>query len=117
MFPYIFFLFYVVLTLLFFLQSVEFSASKASKPAVVAGAIAARAREGIGPVVTAIGDEAVTNAVLAACRARIYLEDDQLDIRFIPEQQMIQKRGGDGVTKTMTSMKLHLYVDRVEPSA
>jgi hypothetical protein len=48
--------------------------SKLSKPAVVAGAVAGRARDGTAVVVSSIGPDAVCNAMVAVCRARIYLE-------------------------------------------
>lgn len=56
------------------LQCSELTASKNSKPTVVAGAIAARAREGGCPSISSIGPEAVCTALVATAHARLYLE-------------------------------------------
>lgn len=64
-------------------------------------------------MVSAIGEEAVANAVLAACRSRIYLEDDQLDIKFVAIKETIRKTGGDGITKLLPSIELHIQIDEV----
>lgn len=91
----------------------EYTVSKTSKPPTVAGALAARAREGIGPHLGAIGEEAICVAVLAICRARLYLEDDRLDIRFVPIKEAVEKKGGDGISLQLPSMKFVVYVERV----
>ncbi len=93
-----------------------FSVSRASKPAVVAGALAARAREGLGPALTAIGEEAVCNAAVAVCRARLYLEDDGLDVRFLNVVEPVTKtHNSDGKEHTLDAIKFRIYVERVEP--
>ena len=96
------------------MQSAAFTVSRHSKYSVVAGAIAARAREDIGPLLTAIGDEAVCNAIMAVCTARLYLEEDNLDIRFIAKRETIEKTGGDGVPRNLKTMVIRLYVESVE---
>lgn len=88
--------------------------SRHSKAAVVAGAIAARARDRIGPMVTAIGEEAVCNAVMAVCRARLYLEDDHLDVRFLALTEEVEKKGHDGKLAVLQSTNLRIYVEDVE---
>lgn len=72
-----------------------------------------QAREGIGPIITSIGEEAVSNALVATCRARIYLEEDNLDVRFIAVREPVEKTGGDGITSKLASMKVRLYVEEV----
>ena len=48
--------------------------SSATEPSVVAGALAARVREGVEVALSAIGVDAVGNAMRAICFARLYLE-------------------------------------------
>ena len=45
-----------------------------TEPTVVAGALAARVRDGTDVCLTAIGVDAVGNAMRAICYARLYLE-------------------------------------------
>lgn len=45
-----------------------------TEPAVVAGALAARVRDNVDVYLSAIGVDAVGNAMRAICYARIYLE-------------------------------------------
>ena len=45
-----------------------------TEPAIVAGALAARVREGAEVCLSAIGVDAVSNAMRAICFARLYLE-------------------------------------------
>ncbi|KAK2076005.1 hypothetical protein QBZ16_001341 [Prototheca wickerhamii] len=92
---------------------VELTVSKASKPQTVAGAIAARAREGISTTVTGIGPDAVSNACVAVCHSRIYLEDDKLDVRAVPFFEEVEKDSGDGATHRMTAVKLRILVETV----
>lgn len=73
------------------LQPSDLTVSRASKPQVVAGAVAARAREGVSPRITGIGPEAVCNAMVAACHARLYLE--------------VRQGGGGGVLDWVGSNK------------
>lgn len=73
-------------------EETELPVSAASQPTVVAGALAARIREADKRVcLTAIGVDAVANAVLAIGNARLYLESDQLDIRATPEFVRVRK--------------------------
>jgi stage V sporulation protein SpoVS len=62
-----------------------------SQPSVVAGALAARVREQKTVCLTAIGVDAVTNAVLSVGNARLYLAEDGLDIRTFPEFVHVMK--------------------------
>lgn len=57
----------------------------------------------MGALVTAIGAEAVANALVAAAWARLYLEDDKLDIRVVLTAQRLQKTGGDGQTQQLAT--------------
>lgn len=72
----------------------QLTVGSGSKIVSVAGAVSGRIREGAHVVLTAIGVDAVTNAVLAAGNARLFLEQDQLDVKVQPEFFKIQK--GDG---------------------
>ena len=105
-------------------QPVTYTVSRISKSGTVAGAIAARAREGIGPVLEAIGEVSVCNAVLAICRTRLYLENDKLDVRFVAVSETVEKesssgdergrRKGGGVTVVDSIMKMRLFLEDVE---
>ena len=48
-----------------------------TEPAIVAGALAARVRENVDVCLSAIGVDAVGNAMRAICFARVYLEVQQ----------------------------------------
>lgn len=91
----------------------DLTAGKGSKPTVVAGAISNRAREGGCPNVTGIGPEAVCNAIMAVCHARLYLEQDHLDIRVMPSFQEVEKEDRSGESHTMTAVKLQVVVEKV----
>ena len=52
--------------------------ASATDPSIVAGALAARVREGAEVYLTAIGVDAVGNAMRAICFARLYLEVSHL---------------------------------------
>lgn len=52
----------------------EMPVAGSTEPAVVAGALAARVRENVDVYLSAIGVDAVGNAMRAICYARIYLE-------------------------------------------
>ena len=56
------------------LQRMEMPVASATEPAIVAGALAARVREGAEVCLSAIGVDAVGNAMRAICFARLYLE-------------------------------------------
>lgn len=66
-----------------------------SKHATVAGAIAGKVREAKNVYLTAMGIDAVANTVLAIGNARIYLENDKLDIKVQPEFEKVMKEGGE----------------------
>lgn len=87
---------------------VEMSVSAGSSPTVVAGAIAARVREGKVPALSGIGVDAVANCVLAIGHARLYLEPDGLDVRARPEFVHVFKNGSE-----LNALKFHLEVDRI----
>ena len=98
------------------MQKAEFTVSRHSKAQFVAGAIAARARERIDPVVTAIGEEAVCIALMAICRTRLYLAEDQLDVRFLAYTEEVEKEGHDGRLAILDCTRLKIYVEEVESS-
>jgi len=74
-------------------DSSQLTVAGQSKIKPVAGAIAGRIRENKYVVATAVGVDAVTNAVLAAGNARLYLESEGLDIKVLPAFTKIQKNG------------------------
>lgn len=71
----------------------ELSVASHSKITPVAGAIAGRVREHKLVIMTAIGVDAVTNGVLAAGNARLFLEKDGMDIKIQPEFTKLDKNG------------------------
>ncbi|GAB4813331.1 hypothetical protein N2152v2_000377 [Parachlorella kessleri] len=89
----------------------DLTVSRTSKPQVVAGAMAARAREGVSPRITGIGPEAVCNAMVAACHARLYLENDRLDLKCLPSFEEVTKEGDNQETRTMTAVRIQLVVE------
>lgn len=66
-----------------------------SKIVSLAGAVAGRVRENNHVQIIAVGVDAVTNAVLAAGNARLFLEKDNMDIKVRPEFIKIPKNGGE----------------------
>jgi len=62
----------------------ELKVSKTSNPGTVAGAIAARVREGQRVVLSSIGPRSVTKAICSIVIARQYLADDGVDISCRP---------------------------------
>jgi stage V sporulation protein SpoVS len=70
-----------------------------------------QAREGVGALMTAIGPEAVSTALVAACWARLFLETDGLDIRLVLTTRKIEKTGGDGATMQLEAVLVRVYVD------
>ena len=52
----------------------EMPVASTTEPSVVAGALAARVRENVDVSLTAVGVDAVGNAMRAICFARVYLE-------------------------------------------
>jgi stage V sporulation protein SpoVS len=98
------------------MQKTVIVVSKTSKPPIVAGAIAARVRERANPLVNAIGEEAVCNAIMSIGRARLYLEDDNLDVRFVAVVEDEKLKGGDGRTSKVTTIRMRLYGEDIEES-
>eukprot|EP00195_Chlamydomonas_chlamydogama_P001154 CAMPEP_0202920214 /NCGR_PEP_ID=MMETSP1392-20130828/76741_1 /ASSEMBLY_ACC=CAM_ASM_000868 /TAXON_ID=225041 /ORGANISM="Chlamydomonas chlamydogama, Strain SAG 11-48b" /LENGTH=227 /DNA_ID=CAMNT_0049613701 /DNA_START=265 /DNA_END=948 /DNA_ORIENTATION=+ len=74
-------------------EEAQLAVAAGSKIISVAGAIAGRVREHKRVVLTAIGVDAVTNAVLASGNARLFLEQDNLDIKVQPEFTKLDKNG------------------------
>ena len=79
------------------LQKMEMPVASATDPSIVAGALAARVREGAEVYLTAIGVDAVGNAMRAICFARLYLEVSHLQLLAVngvccPKPQMWQKQ-------------------------
>jgi stage V sporulation protein S len=64
-----------------------------SHPTAVAGAIAGIVREGTEPTVQAIGAGAVNQAVKAVAIARMYLEEDEIDIACLPSFAEVEIEG------------------------
>jgi len=89
-------------------NTMEMQVSASSSPQVVAGALAARVREGAVPCLTAIGVDAVANCVLAIGHTRLYLEADGKDVRARPEFIHVQKNGAE-----WNAIKFHIHVDTI----
>lgn len=89
-------------------DEVELAVASTSKPKVVAGAIAGKIRETKQVFLSAIGVDAVANAVLAIGNARLYLEEDNLDIRVQPEFVHIEKNG-----KQMNALRFFIIPQKV----
>ncbi|GLC41030.1 hypothetical protein PLESTB_000950700 [Pleodorina starrii] len=89
-------------------DDVEMPIGAQSKPQVVAGALAARVREQRSVCLTAIGIDAVSNAVLAIGNARLYLEQDKKDIRAMPAFVQVNKNGRD-----LNAVKFNLIVENI----
>ncbi|PNW78533.1 hypothetical protein CHLRE_09g393350v5 [Chlamydomonas reinhardtii] len=87
-------------------DDVTLTVASGSKIVPVAGAIAGKIRENLKISLLAIGVDAVTNAVLAVGNARLFLEQDNYDIRVEPEFEKVEKNG-----QVMTSMKLSLVAE------
>ncbi|KAG2422005.1 hypothetical protein HYH02_015546 [Chlamydomonas schloesseri] len=89
-------------------DDVEMPIGSQSKPQVVAGALAARIREEKTVCLTAIGIDAVSNAVLAIGNARLYLEQDRKDIRAMPSFVQVHKNGRD-----LNAVRFALVVENI----
>lgn len=87
-------------------DDVTLTVASGSKIVPVAGAIAGKIRENLKISLVAIGVDAVTNAVLAVGNARLFLEQDNYDIRVEPEFEKVEKNG-----QLMTSIKLSLIAE------
>ena len=116
------------------LQRMEMPVASSTEPAIVAGALAARVRDNVDVYLSAIGVDAVGNAMRAICYARIYLEvrlqgttalyllqvaqslqsnmgayllqDNGLDIKAMPEFMHLSK---DGVS--MSGLVFNIIVE------
>ncbi|KAF5836609.1 stage V sporulation protein S-domain-containing protein [Dunaliella salina] len=89
-------------------EYVELPISAHSKAAVVAGALAARVREGKRVSLVSIGVDAVSNAVLTIGNARLYLEENTLDVRAFPTFITVQKEG-----KQLNAVKFNIKVEQL----
>ena len=96
------------------MQKSVITVSKTSKPPIVAGAIAARIRERSNPLVIAIGEEAVCNAVMAIGRTRLYLEEDKLDVRFVAVVEETELKGDDGKWSDVKACRFRLFGEEIE---
>jgi len=74
--------------------SQELKVSKQSNPGTVAGAIAARVREGQRVVLSSIGPRSVSKAISSIAIARQYLSEDGVDISFRPSFLNIEFEDG-----------------------
>jgi len=72
----------------------ELKVSKQSNPGTVAGAIAARVREGQRVVLSSIGPRSVSKAICSIAIARQYLSEDGVDISFRPSFLNIEFEDG-----------------------
>merc|ERR1719320_1646400 len=72
----------------------ELKVSKQSNPGTVAGAIAARVREGQRVVLSSIGPLSVSKAICSIAIARQYLAEDGVDISFRPSFLNIEFNDG-----------------------
>merc|ERR1719499_2469308 len=72
----------------------ELKVSKGSNPGTVAGAIAARVREGQRVVLSSIGPKSVAKAICSIAIARQYLSEDGVDISFRPSFLNIEFNDG-----------------------
>ncbi|MEW5312066.1 MAG: hypothetical protein WDW38_003725 [Sanguina aurantia] len=79
-----------------------------AQPHALAGAIAGKVRENRKVSITAVGIDAVANMVLAVGNARIYLEENNLDIKVEPRFETQQKNGTD-----LTVMVFDLISERI----
>eukprot|EP01024_Parvocaulis_polyphysoides_P051840 TRINITY_DN5112_c1_g1_i1.p1 TRINITY_DN5112_c1_g1~~TRINITY_DN5112_c1_g1_i1.p1 ORF type:complete len:260 (-),score=47.70 TRINITY_DN5112_c1_g1_i1:289-1068(-) len=86
----------------------QLSVASGSNPSMVAGAIAQRTRQSESVQLNAIGVDAVANAMVALCFARLYLEGDRYDLRVLPQFQKIQKDGME-----MSSMRLDIFAEQI----
>ncbi|KAF8058930.1 SPL10 [Scenedesmus sp. PABB004] len=90
---------------------VELAVSGTSQPTVVAGALAARCRDGAPVCLVGIGMEAVTAAVMAIGQTRLYLEADGKDVRAWPEFVKVAK-----ASMELNAIKFHIHVPAPEAS-
>eukprot|EP00884_Botryococcus_braunii_P014380 jgi/Botrbrau1/22943/Bobra.0030s0019.1 len=84
----------------------DLTVGSGSDPTTVAGALAARVRESKPVCLTAIGVDAVANAIRAVCHARMYLEDDNVDILARPQFIQVSKD-----TLTLSAIRIYIGVE------
>lgn len=89
-------------------ESVELPVSGHSRPPVVAGALAARVREGKQAALVSIGVDAVANAVLTIGNARLYLEENNMDVRCQPTFVTVHKEDRD-----LNAVRFDVRVDNI----
>ncbi|MEW5297978.1 MAG: hypothetical protein WDW36_001147 [Sanguina aurantia] len=89
-------------------NEVTLNSAASSNAKALAGAIAGKVRENRKVSITAVGIDAVANMVLAVGNARIYLEENNLDIKVEPRFETQQKNGTD-----LTVMVFDLISERI----
>lgn len=89
-------------------EEVTLTVAGHSKITPIAGAIAGKVRENLLTSLVAIGVDAVTNAVLAIGNARLYLEQDNCDLRVAPDFEKVDKGGTQ-----MTALRLTLQPEQL----
>uniref|UniRef100_A0A7S3R343 Uncharacterized protein n=1 Tax=Dunaliella tertiolecta TaxID=3047 RepID=A0A7S3R343_DUNTE len=89
-------------------DAVELTATKDQKIVPLAGAISNKVRENRRVYVLGIGADAVTNAILGIGNARLFLENDRLDIKILPEFVKIMKMGHE-----MNALRLNIIPERI----
>lgn len=89
-----------------FKHEVELTLSASSMPSIVAGALAARVREGVPTCLTGIGVDAIAAGVMAISAAREYLEADYIDIKTCPEFIHVDKDG-----ESLSAMRFNILVE------
>lgn len=90
------------------LQTITHSKHKPLPMQIVAGAIAGKIREARKVVITAVGIDAVANMVLAVGNARIYLEENEIDIKVEPSFERQTKNGQE-----LTVMRFDLIAEAI----
>mmetsp|Transcript_21330 Transcript_21330/g.36317 ORF Transcript_21330/g.36317 Transcript_21330/m.36317 type:complete len:243 (-) Transcript_21330:138-866(-) len=89
-------------------EVVELTATATQKITALAGAIAGKVRELKRTHLVAIGPDAVTNAVLAIGNARLYLENDKMDIKITPEFVKLEKN-----KQQMSAIRFNIVPERI----
>lgn len=90
------------------MQPITYSIYKPLHMQIVAGAIAGKIREARKVVITAVGIDAVANMVLAVGNARIYLEENDIDIKVEPSFERQTKNGQE-----LTVMRFDLIAEAI----
>jgi stage V sporulation protein S len=89
-------------------NEVTLTVASASSPAAVAGAIAAKVREELPVCLKCVGALAVANALYAIATARIYLQQDGIDVCALPEfaEEALGGDGDDVALKTVLKLTI-----------